>query len=80
MSDPHTHLTGPISAFIYIYIYLFIYLLFIYLLIVLIINVLLNCVFMGYVYETLELFCLQVIEDWFLVCCFFFIILELDCK
>ena len=30
MSDPHTHLTGPISAFIYLFIYLFIYFYFIY--------------------------------------------------
>ena len=67
-SDPHTHLMGPISAFyIYIYIFIFIYLFTFFLLIFLIINVLLNCVFMGYAYEMLELFCLQVIEDWFLV-------------
>ena len=53
---------------LYIYIYIYIYLFtFFYLLIFLIINVLLNCVFIGYVYEMLELFCLQVIEDWFLV-------------
>ena len=80
--DPHTHLTGPthppdpppdpISA-LYIYIYLFIYIniyilfTFFYLLIFLIIHVLLNCVFMGYAYEILELFWLQVIQDWFLV-------------
>ena len=77
-SDPHTHLTGPthppdpppdpISA-LYIYIYFFFFLykyLYIYLLFF-IIHVLLNCVFMGYAYEILELFWLQVFQDWFLV-------------
>ena len=78
LTSPSTHtrpihaLTSPVRSlhFIYIYIYLFIY--FFYLLIFLIINVLLNCVFMGYAYEILELFCWQVIEDWFLVWFFFF--------
>ena len=58
-----------IYIFIYLYKYLYIYLykyLYIYLLFF-IIHVLLNCVFMGYAYEILELFWLQVIQDWFLV-------------
>ena len=89
-SDPHTHLTSdpltspvqpilPIRSLHYIYIYLFIYIIiyFFYLLIFLIIHFLLNCVFMGYAYEILELFWLQVIQDWFLVRCLFRI-LELD--
>ena len=87
-SDPHTHLTSdpltlPIQPILpthlsirslhFKYIYLFIYLL-----IFLIIHFLLNCVFMGYVYEILELdWFLQVIHDWFLLW-FFFRILEHD--